>query len=79
MNYGARRVYYSTAMKEMFRQISTTMTKPLISRQNVHKLMTEIGGGWYVEKFTKGLPSLSRSTPSKNHKRRRMKLKNYMK
>ena len=38
--YDARRVAYSTAMKEMFKQIPTTMTKPLITRNKVQKLMT---------------------------------------
>ena len=43
-NYDARRVAYSTATKEMFKQIPTTMTEPLITKQKVQKLMTEIGG-----------------------------------
>ena len=63
-NYGARRVAYITSTKEMFKQIPTTMTRPLIPRQKVHKLMTEIGGGWYIEKSAKG-------TPVKNHNIRR--------
>ena len=29
-NYDARRVAYITAMKDMFKQIPTTMTRPLI-------------------------------------------------
>ena len=49
-NYDARYIAYSTAMKEMFKQIPATMTKPLIPRKKVHKLMTKIGGGWYMEK-----------------------------
>ena len=49
-NYNARRVAYSTDMKEMFKQIHTTMTKPLSPRQKFQKLMTEIGGGWYMGK-----------------------------
>ena len=44
-NYNARRVAYNRAMKEMFKQIPTTMKKPLSQRQNFQKLMTEIGGG----------------------------------
>ena len=32
-NYDARRVSYSTATKEMFKQIPTTMTKELSQRQ----------------------------------------------
>ena len=49
-NCDARQVAYSTDMKDMFKQIPTMMTKPLIPRQKVQKLMTEIGGGCYVKK-----------------------------
>ena len=45
-NYDARCVAYTTAMKEMFKTIPTTVTKLLSPRQKVQKLMTEIGGGW---------------------------------
>ena len=38
-------------MKYMFKQIPTKMSKPLSPKQKVQKLMTEIGGGWYMEKF----------------------------
>ena len=37
-------------MKDMFKQIPTTMHKPLSPKQKVQKLMTEIGGGWYMGK-----------------------------
>ena len=57
-NYDARHVEYITDMKEMFKQIPTIMTKPLIQRQKVQKLMTEIGGVWYMKKITKVLPPL---------------------
>ena len=49
-NYDYRRVAYRTAMKEMFKKITTTMTKPLIQKQKAQIFMTEIGGGWYMEK-----------------------------
>ena len=45
-NSDARRLAYSTSTKEIFKQIPTTMTKPLSPRQKLHKIMTEIGGGW---------------------------------
>ena len=45
-SYDAWLVAYSTAMKEMFKQIPKAMTKPLSSIQKVQKLMTDIGGGW---------------------------------
>ena len=44
-NYDSRRVAFSSDMKEMLKQIPTTMTKPLSPRQKVHKLTTGIGGG----------------------------------
>ena len=59
-NYDARRVAYITDTKKMFKTIPTTLKKPLSPRQKVHKPMTEIGGGWYMKKITKGLPPLSR-------------------
>ena len=37
--------------------------------------MTEIGGGWYMKKFTKGLPPLWRPKQSTYHKRKMMKFK----
>ena len=55
-NYDARRVAYITSMKEMLKLIHLTMNKTL---------MTEIGGGWYMEKSAKGLPPLRISTLSK--------------
>ena len=64
-NYDAIRVACSTAMKDMFKQILTTMTKPLSPREKVQKIMIEIGVGWYMEKFTKGLPPLRRPQISK--------------
>ena len=45
-NYDARRVAYSTSMKDIFKQIPTTIKKTLSPKQKVQKLMTEIGGGW---------------------------------
>ena len=42
MNYGAICVAYSAAVKEIFKQIPTMMTKPLSPGQKVQKLMIEI-------------------------------------
>ena len=39
---------YNKAMKQMVKQIPTTMIKPLSPKPKVQKLMTEIGGGWYM-------------------------------
>ena len=37
-------------MKYMFNKIPQTMIKSLTPKQKVQKLMTDIGGGWYMEK-----------------------------
>ena len=39
-NYDARRVAYITAVREMFKTIPTTITKPFSPRQKVQNLMT---------------------------------------
>ena len=49
-NYDARHVAYITAMKDMLKQIPLTMIKELTPKQKLQKLMTYIGGGWYMEK-----------------------------
>ena len=48
-NYDARRVVYITAMKQMFKQIPKTVSKPLTPKQKFQKLMIDIGGGCYME------------------------------
>ena len=49
----------------MLKKIPLTMIKALTPKQKFQKLMTEIGCGWYMEKRSKGLPPLRRSTLSK--------------
>ena len=79
-NYDAKRVSYITAMKEIPQKIPTTTTKPISPRKKVQKLMTEIGGGWYTEKITKGLtllriPKLSKKAQEKEEENKKhMKL-----
>ena len=60
VNYFARSKSYRIAMKEMFKNIPQNVEKPLTSREKNLKLMTDIGGGWYLEKCQKGLPPLKR-------------------
>ena len=48
-------------MKYISKQIPLTMKKALTPKQKVQKLMTDIGGGWYMGKSAKGLPPLSRT------------------
>ena len=79
-NYDARCVSYINATKEMFKQIPQNMSKALTPKEKVQKLMTDISGGQYMEKGSKGLPPLNISNLSKKHKRRRMEFKKiYMK
>ena len=49
-NYEARRVAYITDMKDISKLIPQTMIKALNPKQKSQKLMTEIGGGWYMVK-----------------------------
>ena len=44
-NYEVRCEMYNKAMKDIFKQIPTNVTKPLIPKQKVQKLMTEIEVG----------------------------------
>ena len=60
-NYDAIRVAYITAMKYMFKEIPLTVINALTPKQKVQKLMTEIGGGWYMGKNAKGIPPSRRS------------------
>ena len=63
-NYDARCVAHINAMKDMFKQITQTMSKAL-TKKKVQKLMTDIGGGWKMENIDNGLPPLKRSKLSK--------------
>ena len=78
-NYDVRHTGYNIDMKKMFQKTPTIKLKPLIKGQKFQKLMTEIGGGWYMEKLTKGLPLLRRPKLSKNHKIKTTKFKNSIK
>ena len=56
-------------MKEMFKQIPQT-TKKSLTPIKVQKIMIDIGGGWYMEKSSKGLPPLRRTKLSKKAQER---------
>ena len=49
-NFDARCEAYINAMKFMFIQIPQTIKIVSTPKQKVQKLMTDIGGGWYMEK-----------------------------
>ena len=68
--FNARCDAYINAMKDMFKQITQTIKIALITKQKVQKLMTDIGGGWYMENSAKGLPPLRRTKPSKKAQER---------
>ena len=46
--YDARCEAYINAMKEMFNQIPQTMIKKHTTKQKFQKVLTDIGGGWYI-------------------------------
>ena len=64
-NYDARCEAYINDMKVVFRQIPQTIKMVLTPKQKFQKLITDIGGGWYMEKKSMGLPPLSRTKLSK--------------
>ena len=49
----------------MFKKIPLTIKKALTPKQKFQKLMTDIGGGCYMEKIAQGLPPLRRTKLSK--------------
>ena len=69
-NYFERSVSYTAAMVEMFKTIPRFFGKPLTSRGKNLKLITDIGGGWYLEKFQKELPLLKRTKLGKKAQKR---------
>ena len=48
-NYFAQSESYRVAMVKMFKTIPQNVEKPLTSREKNQKLITDIGGGWYLE------------------------------
>ena len=54
----------------MFKTIPQHFETPLTSREKNQKLITDIGGGWYLEKCEKGLPPLKRKKLSKKSQER---------
>ena len=63
-------------MLEMFKTITQNVEKPLTTRKKNQKLITDIGGGWYLEKCAKGLPLLKRTKVSKKAQERHDLIKN---
>ena len=57
-------------MVKMFKTILQNVEKPLTLREKNQKLITDIGGGWCLEKCEKGLPPLKRTEISKKAQER---------
>ena len=57
-------------MVNMFKTIPQNVEKPLTTREKNQKLITDIGGGWYLEKCAKVLPPLKRTKLSKKAQKR---------
>ena len=57
-NFNARCDAYINSLKDMFMQKNQDVKIALTLKQRVQKIMTNIGGGWYMEKIAKGLPAL---------------------
>ena len=49
-NIFARSEAYINAVKDMFMQIPQNVEIAISPKQKIQKLMTDIGGGWYMEK-----------------------------
>ena len=75
--YGARCVVCINGMKEMLKKIPQTMSKALTPKKNP-KLMTDIGGVWYMWKVAKGLTPLKRSKLRKKSQEKQDEIQIYI-
>ena len=57
-------------MVNMFKKIPQNVEKSLTTREKNQKLITDIEGGWFLEKGAKGLPPLKRTKLSKKAQER---------
>ena len=73
--YFEQKESYAAAMVDMFKTIPQNDGIPMTSREKNQKLITDIGGGWYLEKCKKGLPPLMRTKLGKRHRKCRILLK----
>ena len=63
-------------MVDIFKTIPQNVEKLLTSREKNEKFITDIGGGWYLEKCAKGLPPLKITKLSKEAQNRDDIIKN---
>ena len=68
--YFDRSESYRLSMDEMFKTITQNVEKPITSRQKNLELITDIGGGWYLENFEKEQPLLKRTKLSQKAQER---------
>ena len=59
-NYFDRSESYRVAMVKMIKTIPKIVEKPLTPREKNQELITDIGGGCFLEKCAKGIPLLKR-------------------
>ena len=71
-NYCARSESYINVMKDMFMQIPHYVEIALTPEEKIQKLLTDIGGGWYMGESARGLPPLKRTKLGKKRKKGRM-------
>ena len=62
-------------MVEMFKTIPQNVGKPLTTREKNQKLITDIGGGWYLEKCKRGSHRWREQNSVKRHRKGRILLK----
>ena len=62
-------------MVKIFKTIPQNVGKPLTTREKNQKLITDIGGRWYLEKCQKGLPPLKGKQISKKAQKRQELIK----
>ena len=58
-------------MEKMFMQIRQNVERSPTSKEKIQKLLTDIGGGWYLAKSARGLPPLKRTKLSKKAQERK--------
>ena len=75
-NYFERSESYTAAIVEIFKTIPQNVGKPLTSREKNQKLITDIGAGWYLGKYKKGIPPLKRTKPGKKAQKKKYLITN---
>ena len=72
-NINARCEAYINDINIMFRKIPQNIKISLTTKQKTKKLMTDIGGGWYMKRSARGIPPLRRTKLIKKNNKGRIK------